>query len=88
MPTEVTIALTEIVSSAGEGLSSLAVGTGARGMHLIMDEQVATLYGPPGKLNGERLGLPLRAGRGASRLAVAASQSSATLLGSWTHDPS
>jgi putative transposase len=56
VPDEVTVALTEIVSSAREGLLALAVGTGLQVMHTIMDEQVAALCGPPGKHNRERLG--------------------------------
>jgi putative transposase len=56
VPDEVTVALTEIVSSAREGLLAFAVGTGLQVMHTIMDEQVAGLCGPPSKHNHQRLG--------------------------------
>ena len=53
---EVTVALTEIVRSAKEGLLAFAVGTGLQVMQTIMDEQVTALCGPPSKHNRERLG--------------------------------
>ena len=56
VPDEVTVALTEIVSSAREGLLAFAVGTGLQVMQQVMDEQVAALCGPPGKHNPERSG--------------------------------
>jgi hypothetical protein len=56
VPDEVTVALTEIVSSAREGLLAFAVGTGLQVMQQIMDEQVVALCGPAGRHNRERLG--------------------------------
>lgn len=56
VPDEVTVALTEIVSSAREGLLAFAVGTGLQVMQRIMDEQVVALCGPAGRHNRERLG--------------------------------
>jgi len=53
---EVTVALTEMVRSAKEGLLAFAVGTGLQVMQTIMDEQVTALCGPAGKHNQERLG--------------------------------
>jgi transposase-like protein len=56
VPDDVSVTLTEIVSSAREGLLAFAVGTGLQVMQQIMDEQVAALCGPPGKHNPERRG--------------------------------
>ncbi len=56
VPDEVSVSLTEIVSSAKEGLLAFAVGTGLQVMAQIMDEQVAALCGPRGKHNPDRLG--------------------------------
>ena len=56
VPDEVTVVLTEMMSSAREGLLAFAVGTGLQVMQTIMDEQVAALCGPPSKHNRERLG--------------------------------
>ena len=56
VPDEVTVALTEIVRSAREGLLAFAVGTGLQVMQQIMDEQVVALCGRPGKHNRERRG--------------------------------
>ena len=48
VPDEISIALTEIVSSAREGLLAFAVGTGLQVMQQLMDEQVTAPCGPPG----------------------------------------
>lgn len=56
VPDEVSVSLTEIVSSAREGLLAFAVGTGLQVMRQIMDDQVAALCGPRGKHNPDRLG--------------------------------
>ena len=56
VPDHVSVELTDIVSSAREGLLAFAVGTGLQVMQQIMDEQVAALCGPPGKHNPERRG--------------------------------
>jgi len=56
VPDEVSVSVTEIVSSAREGLLAFAVGTGLQVMQQIMNEQVAALCGPRGKHNPDRLG--------------------------------
>ena len=56
VPDHVSVELTDIVSSAKEGLLAFAVGTGLQVMQQIMDEQVAALCGPPGKHNPDRRG--------------------------------
>ena len=54
LPESVTVALTDLVGEAREGLLALAVGTGLQVMQLMMEEDVATLAGPRGRHDPER----------------------------------
>jgi hypothetical protein len=55
-PETATIALTEIVEAAKEGLLALAVGAGLQVMQVLMAESVTALCGPKDKHNPDRVG--------------------------------
>ncbi len=54
LPESVTVALTDLMGEAREGLLALAVGTGLQVMRLMMDEDVTALAGPRGKHDPQR----------------------------------
>jgi transposase-like protein len=49
MPEQVTVAMEELAGACREGLLALAVGTGLRVMHAIIEESVTAVAGPKGK---------------------------------------
>lgn len=55
-PETATIALTEIVGAAKEGLLALAGGAGLQVMQVLMVESVTALCGPQDKHNPDRVG--------------------------------
>ncbi len=54
LPESVTVALTDLIGEAREGLLALAVGTGLQVMQLMMEEDVTALAGPRGKHDPQR----------------------------------